>query len=134
MQISEVTEKTSLSPDTLRYYERIGLIAPISRSESGIRDYQEKDIKRIEFIKCMRQAGIPVKALNEYIRLAEQGDSTISARKAILVQQREELQSKMKEMQETLDLLNYKITVYEERVLKAENELILKEKNGKRNA
>lgn len=134
MRISEVTEKTELSPDTLRYYERIGLIAPISRNESGIRDYQEKDIKRIEFIKCMRQAGIPVKTLNQYIRLAEQGDCTISARKAILVQQREELQSKMAEMQETLDLLNYKIQVYEERVLKTENKLLLKEEDGKRNA
>lgn len=131
MRISEVTGKTNLSADTLRYYERIGLIAPISRAESGIRDYQENDIKRIEFIKCMRQAGIPIKTLNEYIHLAEAGDSTISARKAILVQQREELLTKMQEMQETLDLLNYKISVYEERVLKAENELLLKEEDDK---
>ena len=134
MQISEVTEKTELSPDTLRYYERIGLVAPISRTTSGIRDYQESDIKRIEFIKCMRQAGIPVKTLIKYIHLAEAGDSTIAARKAILEQQRKELLSKLQEMQETLDLLNFKIKVYEERVLTTENKLLFKGEDGKQHA
>jgi DNA-binding transcriptional MerR regulator len=81
----------------------------------------------------MRQAGIPLKALNEYIRLVEEGDSTIDARKAILVQQRDELLIKLQEMQETLDLLNYKIKVYEERVLKAENEMILTAEHGEQN-
>lgn len=123
MQISEVTQKTNLSPDTLRYYERIGLIPPIPRTESGIRDYQESDIKRIEFIKCMRQAGIPVKALDEYLKLVMEGDATIEARKAILVKHRNRLQRKMNEMQETLALLEYKINVYEEKVLQAEKEV-----------
>jgi DNA-binding transcriptional MerR regulator len=131
MKISEVCEKTNFSADTLRYYERIGLIAPVARTESGIRDYQEKDIQRIKFIQCMRKAGIPLKALNDYIRLVGEGDATIEARKAILVQQRDELLNKIQEMQETLDLLNYKIKVYEERVLKAENEMILNAENDK---
>lgn len=133
MKISEVSERTDFSADTLRYYERIGLLAPVHRTESGIRDYQEKDIQRLEFIHCMRQAGIPLKALNEYIRLVEEGGSTIDARKAILVQQRDELLIKLQEMQETLDLLNYKIKVYEERVLKAENEMILKAEHDEQN-
>ena len=133
MKISEVSEKTDFSADTLRYYERIGLLAPVPRTESGIRDYQEKDIQRIEFIQCMRKAGIPLKALNEYIRLVEEGDSTTEARKAILIKQRDELLIKLQEMQETLDLLNYKIKVYEERVLKAENEMILKASHAERN-
>lgn len=120
MQISEVTQKTNLSPDTLRYYERIGLLPPVTRTESGIRDYQGSDIKRIEFIKCMRQAGIPVKALNEYLALAEEGDATLNARKAILVEHRARLQKRMREMQETLDLLDYKIKVYEDKVMQAE--------------
>jgi DNA-binding transcriptional MerR regulator len=114
MQISKVADRTDLSADTLRCYERIELIPQITRNENGIRDYQEADIKRIEFIKCMRQAGIPIKALNEYIALAQEGDSTIEARKAILINQRDKLRLKMKEMQETLDLLNYKIKFYEE--------------------
>lgn len=124
MRISQVSERTGFSVDTLRYYERIGLIPSVHRNESGIRDYQEIDIKRVEFIKCMRRAGIPIKALIEYIGLVEQGDSTIDVRKKILIEQRDRITTKFEEMQETLDLLNYKIDVYEKALLKAEKEWI----------
>lgn len=124
MKISKVSEQSGFSTDTLRYYERIGLIAPVQRNESGIRDYQEMDLRRIEFIKCMRRAGIPVKALKEYIDLVKGGDETIQARKDILINQRDHLESKIKDMQDTLDLLNYKIQVYEDAILKAEKNLL----------
>jgi len=124
MKISEISEQTGFSTDTLRYYEKIGLIPPIKRTESGIRDYAENDLKRIEFIRCMRNAGIPIEPLIEYIDLVRQGDQTIEARKKILIDQRDQLQSKMEEMQETLDLLNYKISVYEEVLLNREVELL----------
>jgi DNA-binding transcriptional MerR regulator len=124
MRISKVCERYSISSDTLRYYERIGLIPPVNRNRSGIRDYNEIDIKRVEFIKCMRSAGLPIEALIEYVRLVQQGDQTIEARKEILQVQRERLVAKMKEMQETLDILDYKISVYEKAVLKKENEII----------
>ena len=124
MRISQVSERTGFSVDTLRYYERIGLIPSIHRNESGIRDYQEFDIKRIKFIKCMRRAGIPIEALIEYLGLVEQGDSTIDVRKKILIKQRDRISTKIEEMQETLDLLNHKIDVYEKALLKAEKELI----------
>ena len=128
MKISEISEQTGFSTDTLRYYEKIGLIPPIKRTESGIRDYAENDLKRIEFIRCMRNAGIPIEPLIEYIDLVRQGDQTIEARKKILIDQRDQLQSKMEEMQETLDLLNYKISVYEEVLLNREVELLGLEK------
>lgn len=120
MKIAEVSEKFGLSPDTLRYYERVGLLPTVTRSESGIREFSEVDIKRVEFIKCMRSAGLPVEVLTEYIALVQQGDSTIAARKAILTQQRELLQARMREMQKTLDLLNYKIDIYETKLLDLE--------------
>ncbi len=63
MKISEVSEKYGITSDTLRYYERIGLIQPVNRNESGIRDYIELDVKRVEFIKCMRSAGLPIEVL-----------------------------------------------------------------------
>jgi DNA-binding transcriptional MerR regulator len=124
MRISKVCERYSISSDTLRYYERIGLIPPVNRNRSGIRDYNEIDIKRVEFIKCMRSAGLPIEALIEYVKLVQQGDQTIEARKEILQVQRERLVAKMEEMQETLDILDYKISVYEKAVLKKENEII----------
>ena len=124
MKIAEVSERYGISPDTLRYYERIGLILPVNRNESGIRDYNEIDLRRVEFIKCMRSAGLPIETLIEYVGLVQQGDRTIEARKEILIEQRELLAARMKEMQKTLDLLDHKIEVYENSVLTREKEII----------
>lgn len=123
MKISEVSEQSGLSVDTLRYYEKIGLLPPVNRTESGIRDFDELDVRRVGFIKCMRAAGLPVEVLIEYYALVQQGDDTIDARKAILVEQRSQLLARMAEMQETLDLLNHKIDVYENMVLTKEQAL-----------
>ena len=124
MRISEVSEQCGISSDTLRYYERIGLILPVNRNKSGIRDYSEIDVRRVEFIKCMRSAGLSIATLIEYCRLVQQGDHTIEARKVILEKQRERLLAKMEEIQQTVDLVDYKISVYEDAVLKRENEVI----------
>jgi DNA-binding transcriptional MerR regulator len=124
MKIAEVSEHYGLSSDTLRYYERIGLIPPVNRNEGGIRDYNDLDLKRVEFIKCMRSAGLPVEVLIEYVAQVQQGDHTIQARKEILREQRELLRARMGEMQKTLDILNHKIEVYENAVLKKEQEMV----------
>ena len=124
MKIAEVSQQYGISSDTLRYYERIGLIPPVTRNESGIRDYNELDVRRVEFVKCMRSAGLPIEVLIEYIGLVQQGDQTIEARKDILVEQRELLIARMEQMQKTLDILNHKIEMYEKAVLKIEKEMI----------
>jgi len=124
MKIAEVSEKYGLSVDTLRYYERVGLIPPVHRNGGGIRDYNELDLRRVDFIKCMRSAGLPVEVLIEYIALVQRGDKTIEARREILIEQRELLVTRMKEMQKTLDLLDHKIEVYENAVLKKEQAMI----------
>jgi DNA-binding transcriptional MerR regulator len=124
MKIAEVSEHTGISSDTLRYYERIGLIWPVNRSASGIRDYNDLDLRRVEFIKCMRSAGLPVEVLIEYVGLVQQGDKTIETRKEILREQRELLAGRMSEMQKTLDILDHKIDVYENALLKKEKEMI----------
>ena len=124
MKIAEVSEHYGISSDTLRYYERIGLIPPVTRNVSGIRNYGELDIRRVEFVKCMRSAGLPIEVLIDYMELVQQGDQTIDARKEILKEQREQLVTRMAEMQKTLDLLKYKINVYENAVLKNEKDLL----------
>ena len=124
MKIAEVSEKFGLSVDTLRYYERVGLIPPVHRNEGGIRDYDELDLRRVDFIKCMRGAGLPVEVLIEYVALVQQGDKTIDARKEILKEQRALVAARLVEMQKTLDLLDHKIEVYEKAVLKKEKEMI----------
>jgi DNA-binding transcriptional MerR regulator len=116
MKIAEVSKEYGLSLDTLRYYERIGLIPTVTRTPNGIRDYGEMDIKRVEFIKCMRSAGLPIEVLIDYVALVEQGDSTVDARKEILKEQRVLLAAKIEDLQKTLNLLDYKISIYENKV------------------
>jgi len=127
MKIAEVSEQYDISSDTLRYYERIGLIPPVNRTESGIRDYNELDIRRVEFIKCMRSAGLPLEVLIEYMGLVQQGDKTIEARKEILIEQRGLLENRIKEMQATLELLDHKIQVYEKAILTKEQAIVQEE-------
>ena len=124
MKIAEVSVKYGLSVDTLRYYERVGLIPPVHRNDGGIRDYNELDLRRVDFIKCMRSAGLPVEILIEYVALVQQGDKTIEARKDILIEQRTLLVDRMNEMQKTLDILEHKIEVYEKAVLKKEKKIV----------
>jgi DNA-binding transcriptional MerR regulator len=124
MKIAEVSERYGISLDTLRYYERINLIPHVNRNGNGIRDYGEIDVRRVEFIKCMRSAGLPIEVLIKYVGLVQKGDRTIEARKKILKEQREKLAAKIKEMQKTLDMLDHKIEVYENAVLKREKEII----------
>ena len=123
MTISEVSKKYEISPDTLRYYERIGLIPKIYRNGNGIREYTEEDCRWIEFVKCMRGAGIQVEALIEYIKLFQEGDSTIEARKKILIEQRDHLIDNIEKMQKALERLNFKVKRYETRILPVENSL-----------
>lgn len=126
--IKEVSQRYDISQDTLRYYERIGLLPKVHRTAGGIRDYQEEDTNWIEFIKCMRNAGLSIESLIEYVHLFQQGDETIPARKNLLVEQRDLLAQRINDMQLTLERLDKKIAGYESHVL--QGELKLKKKDS----
>ena len=113
MTIREVSRLYGLSADTLRYYERVGLIPPVPRNGSGIRDYDEASLSWVELIKCMRSAGVGIEALCEYCRLFQQGEETMEARKALLIEQRRQLLERMEDMRRSLDRLDRKIENYE---------------------
>lgn len=123
MTIAEVSKKYELSADTLRYYERIGLIPGVNRNKNGIRHYTEEDCRWVEFIKCMRSAGLPIEVLIDYVALFQQGDETIEARKVLLTGQRKQLIEKMEDMKKTIERLDYKIERYEQAVVTKEDEL-----------
>ncbi len=99
------------------------MIPPVNRKESGVRDYTEEDIKWIEFIKCMRSAGLTIEALIEYTSLFIEGDRTIEARKKILTDEREKLVEKRMEIDETIKRLDWKIEDYDGRLLASESSL-----------
>lgn len=109
MTISDISKKYSLSADTLRYYEKIGIISKVERDVSGRRSYSQKDCNRIEFAICARAAGIAIEPLREYVKMVEAGDSTLRERKVFLIEQRERLEAQIREIEQSLDFLNMKI-------------------------
>lgn len=123
MTITEVSAEYGLSQDTLRYYERIGLLPPVNRNKNGVREYTEKDCGWVDLIKCMRGAGIPIEVLIDYVQLFQQGDATRDTRKALLEEQRDLLFKRIEETRKTLERLNYKIDNYDNRVYEAEQKL-----------
>jgi DNA-binding transcriptional MerR regulator len=123
MKIAEVSKLFDVPAETLRYYERAGLLLPVNRTENGIRDFDERDLHRVEFILRMRNAGLSIEVLKEYMRLVEAGDETITQRKDILIKEKEKLEQRIEEFQFTMNMLKYKICVYEKAVLLKEKEL-----------
>lgn len=114
MTISEVSKKYNITADTIRYYEKEGLIPTVPRDKNGIRNFDENSCGWIEFIKCMRSAGLEIETLKRYVSLFRQGTKTVKERKILLIEQREKLLKKQKDINITLDRLNYKIEKYEE--------------------
>lgn len=116
MTIKEVSETYGLSQDTLRYYERVGMIPRVTRSQSGHRNYQEKDLAWVELAKCLRDAGLTVEAIVEYVRLSLEGDSTIGQRYELLKRQREGLLVQRQQMDEAIGRLEHKIDMYAQKL------------------
>ena len=114
MTIAETSKKYGLTADTLRYYERIGLIPPVPRTKGGVRNYDDASCGWIELVRCMRSAGVQIEALAEYGALSRQGEGTEERRKEILLEQRALLLGRMEKMQRSLDRLDYKIANYDQ--------------------
>lgn len=113
MTIREVAAKTNMSTDTLRYYERIGLLPPVPRNAAGIRNYDEYFVIFINFIKKLKASGMSLEHIIDYIRLAEMGDATIQERKKLLAEARETLLEKINSLQLVAELADYQLRNYE---------------------
>lgn len=116
MTIKEVAEKYGITQDTLRYYERVKMIPEVTRTKGGIRDYQEEDLRWVEFAICMRSAGLPIETIIEYLQLFQEGDKTIPARLELLKGQMEVLTVQKEQIEATMERLSYKILRYEEAI------------------
>lgn len=123
MNIKKVSEQTGVSADTIRYYERIGLLPRVRRNKSGIREFSEQDIATLEFIRCFRRAGMSVESLIEYMNLVEQGEGTEEARMHLLQEQRDKLDARIDELLATRNRMDYKIKNYQNILLEKENVL-----------
>jgi len=121
MLIKEVSDTLGVRPETIRYWEKVGLVHPSERTESGYRDYDEVMVEWIRYIKCLRAIDVPIKNIKKYIDLFAVGDSTITERKNILIEQRDSLIKQMNDLQMSLDFANHKIDNYENMILPDEN-------------
>ena len=113
MTIKEACEKYHISQDTLRYYERVGVIPQVGRTAGGIRDYGPSDCGWIENAICMRNAGLPIESIIEYVALFQQGDETIPARLGLLRDELEHLLEKREQLEAAIHKLQYKVSRYE---------------------
>lgn len=114
-KIGEISKITNLTIDTLRYYEKEGLITP-ARDQNNIRMYSDSDIRWIQFIKKLKQTGMPLKNIKEYSNLRDQGDSTINERLSLLYEQKQRLEQNSKQLEEHILFLNNKIDIYKEKI------------------
>jgi DNA-binding transcriptional MerR regulator len=112
--IAEAAHRSGLSIDTLRYYERIKLIDPPARDSGGRRAYSDEDLAWLGFLTKLRTTGMPIRMMREYAKLRHQGLASAGRRKQILVEQRAEVLDRIAELNTCLDVLNHKITNYEQ--------------------
>lgn len=112
--IAEAARRSGLSIDTLRYYERIKLLDPPARDTAGRRAYSDEDLGWLAFLTKLRLTGMPIKSMREYASLRRHGAASAGRRKAILVEQRVSVAERIAELQTCLEILDYKITHYEQ--------------------
>ncbi|WP_455630377.1 MerR family transcriptional regulator [Megamonas sp.] len=124
MTIKEVAEKTGVSADTLRYYERIGLLPAVPRKPNGIRDYDEFFIDWIAFIQDLKSVGMSLEAILDYISLAKLGEVSRKERKQLLVEVQHILLNKIKMLHTMVEKNNYHLEHYDDVLLPKTNKLM----------
>lgn len=112
MTISQISKVLGISFDTLRYYEKIGLIKHVERDMSGRRNYSEQDLKWIKFLLRLKKIKMPIEKIKKYAELRYIGNSTIKERRIMLEEQKEKMLSQIDEIKESINLLNNKIEIY----------------------
>jgi DNA-binding transcriptional MerR regulator len=112
--IQDAAAETGVSRDTLRYYEKIGILPGIARSQSGHRRFSDNDMGWIKLVQCLRATGMPIEDLHAYAELMQQGDSTAGERLRILEEHRRRIKADMAELEIALDLVDRKIAGYDE--------------------
>ncbi|AUI78099.1 MULTISPECIES: MerR family transcriptional regulator [Lactiplantibacillus] len=127
MNINAVSKQFKVTKDTLRYWERIGILPPIHRNESGYRDYDDNDMNWIYYVKTLRRAGMSIESLIEYMKLLHQDGMTAEARRDLLIEQRTELQEQLNQTKQTIDYLSYKIDHFQDHILRNEAEKLFPE-------
>lgn len=111
--VSEVAKRLGLSPYTIRYYGKEGLLDFVERDQNGNRIFKEADFERLFIIASLKRAGMSIRQMREFTRLCDEGDSTIAQRLKIILDQKNTVEEQITDLQDALDVLRYKTWLYE---------------------
>ena len=114
--IQDVSKKTGLTPHTLRYYEKEGLISGVERSQGGFRQYTDEDLERLGLICCLKNTGMSIQEIARFVQLTNEGDHTLEERVELLRTHREQVLERMAEMQKYLDKVTWKLNFFTEKL------------------
>lgn len=111
--VGEIAQKLHVAPSTIRYYDKEGLLPFVERSSGGIRMFKDSDFEWLSIIDCLKKAGVPIKDIKNFIDWCMEGDSTIEKRLDLIEERRQSVLSQIEQMQQTLQILDYKKWYYE---------------------
>lgn len=112
--IKQVSEKTGITSHTIRYYDREGLLPLVERTSGNIRNFSDEDIQWLNLICCLRNSGMPVHQIKEFMDLCLQGEKTCEERRTILLEHRKRILAQLQMLNTSLDIINFKIDHYKE--------------------
>lgn len=111
--VKDVAAKTGLSPYTIRYYAKEGLLPTVKRNDNGVRVFEDSDLEAIYIIECLKNCGMTLREIKQFTDWTMQGDSTIDKRLQLFQDKFAAMQEKIRQMNETLDALRYKVWFYQ---------------------
>ncbi|MFR7476211.1 MerR family transcriptional regulator [Frisingicoccus sp.] len=111
--VCEVARRLNLSPHTIRFYSKEGLLDFVDRDQNGNRIFKESDFERLFIIASLKRAGMTIKQIREFTLLCDEGDTTIAQRLKIITDQKASVEEQITELQDALDVLKYKTWLYE---------------------
>ncbi|MEM7209147.1 MAG: MerR family transcriptional regulator [Pseudomonadota bacterium] len=114
MRIAQAAEKSGLSVDTIRYYEKSGIVPGVARGADGKRHFSPENIDWLTLLYWLRQTGMPLKTMRDFAQLYRGGNSTVAARKTILLEHAALLQKRRSDLDRCAEQLQHKIQIYEE--------------------
>lgn len=111
--VGDAAKKMGLTPSTLRYYDKEGLLPLVERSENGIRMFKDSDFEWLSTIECLKQTGMALKDIRHFMDLCLEGDASIGERLQLILKQQAAISEKMNQLQNTMKKLKYKQWYYE---------------------
>jgi DNA-binding transcriptional MerR regulator len=111
--ISQIAEKMGVTVPTLRYYDKEGLLPFVDKKPDGTRVFKDEDFQGLEIITCMKNSGMPIKNIKNYMGLCQEGDSTLQERLEIFFERKKAVQAQLEELNKIMETINHKIWYYE---------------------